>query len=243
MGGHRRTRKEPEQARAPRSIGERNEKSLHAALKRWYAQPGDRFEERVDGFIVDLHRGDCCIEIQTRNLAAIKRKLRTLLEHHHVRLVYPIAHEKWIVHIAARSGKITGRRKSPRKGQVLDLFDELVSIADLFQHPDLTLDVVMAQEEEVRRSDGKGSWRRRGQSIHDQRLLQVIETVTFESRQDFRRFLPDNLPQPFTNANLAACSGIAVHTARKITYCLKKMGTIREAGRNGRQLLFEKGEA
>src|SRR5512146_2660546 len=149
---------------SPRSIGERNEKSLHAALKQRYAQPGDRFEERVDGFIVDLHRGDCCIEIQTRHLVAIKRKLHTLLEHHRVRLVYPIAREKWIAHIAARSGKLTSRRNSPRKGKLLDLFDELVSIADLFLHDNLALDVGITREEEVRRSDGKGSWRRRGQS-------------------------------------------------------------------------------
>jgi hypothetical protein len=225
--------------RAPQGIGERNEKSLHAALKQWYAQPGDRFEERVDGFIVDLRRGDWCIEIQTSSLHAIKRKLQTLLEHHRVRLVYPIAREKWIVHLAGRSGKVTGRRKSPRRGQLLDLFDELVSIADLVAHDNLALDVVMIQEEQVQRADGKGSWRRRGQSIHDRRLLRVIETVSFETKEDFRRFLPGDLPQPFSNANLAACAAISIYTARKITYCFRKIGIIREAGKQGRQFLFE----
>ncbi len=223
----------------PRGIGERNEKSLHAALKQWYARPGDRFEERVGGFIVDLRRGDECIEIQTRHLHAIKRKLQTLLEHYHVRLVYPIAREKWIVHLAGRSGKLTGRRKSPRRGQLLDLFDELVGIAELVHHDNLALDVVMIQEEQVQRADGKGSWRRRGQSIHDRRLLQVIETVSFETKEDFLRFLPGGLPQPFSNADLAACAAISIHTARKITYCFRKMEMIREAGKHGRQLLFD----
>ncbi len=228
---------------APRGIGERNEKSLHAALKQRYAQPGDRFEERVDGYIVDLHHGDCCIEIQTRRLGAIKRKLKALLEHHHVRVVYPIAREKWIVHLAVRSGRVTSRRKSPRKGKLLDLFDELVSIADLFLDANLSLDVVMTREEEVRRPDGKGSWRRKGQSIDDRRLLQVLETVRFESSRDFHRFLPPNLPQRFSNAYLAECGAMSIYTARKVTYCLRKMGLIHKVGRDGRQLLFEKGDA
>ncbi len=238
MGKHPRQERFPESTVAPRSIGERNEKSLHAALKQRYAQPGDRFEERVDGFIVDLHRGDCCIEIQTTRLGVIKRKLQALLEHHRVRLVYPIAREKWILHIAARSGKVIGRRKSPRKGKLVDLFDELVSIADLFLHENLALDVVMTREEEVRRSDGKGSWRRKGQSIHDRRLLEILETVSFESRQDFHRFLPDDLPGPFSNVDLAERGGVSIDEARKITYCLRKLGLIHEAGRDGRQLLF-----
>ena len=35
-------------------IGLKNESSLHAALKEWYAEPGDQFEQKVDGVIVDL---------------------------------------------------------------------------------------------------------------------------------------------------------------------------------------------
>ena len=42
-------------------IGTLNEKPLHAALKAWYAQPGDRLEVAVDGFVVDIVRGDLLI--------------------------------------------------------------------------------------------------------------------------------------------------------------------------------------
>ena len=31
--------------------------------------------------------------------------------------------------------------------------------------------------------------------VEDEKLLQVLETVTFEKRQDFMRFLPDGLEQ------------------------------------------------
>lgn len=78
-------------------IGLLNEKPLHAALKKWYAQPGDRFEVAVDGFVIDLVRDDLLLEIQTRNFAAMKSKLQRLTSAHRVRVIYPIAHEKWIV--------------------------------------------------------------------------------------------------------------------------------------------------
>ena len=222
----------------PVGIGVRNEKSLHAALKQWYARPGDQLEVKLDGFIVDIVRGERLIEIQTRNLAAIRRKLHTLLEHHPVRLVYPIAQEKWIVRKTGSGKKILDRRKSPKVGRLSDLFAELVSIPDLINHENLVLEIVLIREEEIRHADGRGSWRR-GQSVHDRRLLQVLEAVTFEKKDDFLRFLPDGLEQPFSNQSLKERSGGSIHAVRQMTYCLKKMGVIQQVGKNRNQLLFK----
>jgi hypothetical protein len=222
-----------------KGIGVQNEKSLHAALKQWYARPGDQLEAKVDGFIVDIVRDDVMIEIQTRNLAAIRRKLHTLLERHPVCLVYPIAKEKWIVRKTGSGKKIIGRRRSPKIGRLSDLFEELVSIPDLINHENLVLEIALIQEEEIRHADGRGSWRRRGQSLHDRKLLQVLETVTFEKKEDFLRFLPDGLEQPFSNQSLAERTGSSIHATRQMTYCLRKMGLIQEVGKNRNQLLFK----
>ncbi|MHC4563962.1 MAG: hypothetical protein ACYS8X_14490, partial [Planctomycetota bacterium] len=56
-------------------IGTLNEKPLHAALKDYYAEPKDRLEVEVDGFYVDLVRGDQLVEFQTAGFSAIRRKL------------------------------------------------------------------------------------------------------------------------------------------------------------------------
>src|ERR671934_185618 len=74
-----------------------NEHPLHASLKHWYARPGDRLEAALDGYIVDILRGNHIIEIQTGSFAAIRRKVRALSRHYHVTLVYPVAHERWIL--------------------------------------------------------------------------------------------------------------------------------------------------
>ncbi len=220
-------------------IGVRNEKSLHAALKQWYVRPSDQLEVKVDGFVVDIVSADRLIESQTRNLAAIRRKLCTLLERHPVRLVYPIAREKWIVRTTGSGKKIVGRRKSPKVGHLSDLFEELVSIPELINHENFALEIALIQEEEIRRADGRGSWRHRGQSIHDRRLLQVIETVTFERKEDFLRFLPEGLDQPFSNQSLGRRTGSSIYAVRQMTYCLKRMGAIEQVGKNGNELLFQ----
>ncbi len=222
-----------------RGIGVQNEKSLHAALKQHYARPGDQLEVKLDGYIIDLVRDGVLIEIQTRRLGALRRKLNALLEHHTVRLVYPIAREKWIVHKNRTGKQILGRRKSPKRGRLTDLFEELVSLPQLINHPNLTLEIVLIQEEEIRHDDGRGSWRRRGASVHDRRLIQVLETITFKNKHDFLRFLPTDLEQPFTNQGLTERLGGSIHAMRQMTYCLKKMGLIEQAGKQGNQQLFQ----
>ena len=52
----------------------------------------------IDNFVIDIVRDDLLIEIQTRNLSAIKKKLTKLLLANRVRLVYPIARIKWILY-------------------------------------------------------------------------------------------------------------------------------------------------
>jgi len=76
-------------------IGLLNEKPLHASLKAWYAKPGDQFEVAVEGFVIDLVQDGLLLEIQTSRFASIKQKLIDLTRAHRVRLIYPIAQEKW----------------------------------------------------------------------------------------------------------------------------------------------------
>ena len=214
-----------------------NEYTLHSAIKQWYSLPGDMFEVNIGDFVVDVVQGSLLVEIQTKNFSAAKRKLQRLVGDHKVRLVYPIAKQKWIVRVA-QSGEPLSRRKSPKKGRLVDLFHELVRLPDLIEHRNFSLEVLMIEEEEVRCNDGRGSWRRRGVSIKDRKLISVTERVLFKDEKDFLRFLPGELPDPFTNKDLSTRVAVSVNLARKITYCLKKMGTIAEVGKRGRELLF-----
>src|SRR6185369_15407162 len=167
-------------------IGLLNEKPLHASLKQWYAQPGDRFEVPVDRFVIDIVRDDLLIEIQTRNFASINSKLCELTRSYEVRLFYPVVQEKWIVRSATGDGAITRRRKSPKRGRWEDLFWELVSIPKLLAHPNFSLEVLMITAEEVRRYDAKRKrWRQKGWVIEGRRLVDVLDRRLFGKSADW----------------------------------------------------------
>ncbi len=213
------------------------ESSLHSAVKKWYYIEGDRVEVKVEDFIVDIVRQDLLIEIQTANFSAIKPKLLRLLKEHKVRLVYPIPRIKWIVH-RSNASRGTFRRRSPKKGRQLDLFNELIRIPNLFDTSNFSLEVLMIEEEEIWCDDGRGSWTRKGASIEDKKLIRVFERTIFESKVDFLKILPEDLPDPFSNRNLAEGLRIPINQSRKMTYSLRRIGTIRHVGMNKNQMLF-----
>lgn len=219
-------------------IGILGETSLHAALKSWYAQPGDQFEVPVDGFIVDIVRQDLLIEIQTSDFSNIKSKLHKLLQKHHVHLVHPVPQRKWIIHLSADGQKLSSRRKSPKHGSVLDIFTELVRFPKLVNQENFSLEVLLTLQEELWLDDGRGSWRRKGQSISDRDLIEVVKSFTFNFPDDFKILLPSDLIQPFTTRELSSGLNISRNLAQKMAYCLHAMGVIERIGKRGKSHLY-----
>lgn len=224
--------------RESNGIGLRNERSLHAALKQWVALPEDKFEVPLDGYVIDLVRGELLIEIQTRNFSAIRSKLRALLAQHKVHLLHPVTSEKWVVQVDVTGKKVTSRRKSPYKGKLTDFFEELVRIPELMAHENFSLEVLLINEEEVRCRDGKGSKHRKRVSVVDRRLVEVVASHQFKHTTDLLIFIPATLPQPFSNKDLAAALQLPLHRCRQITYCLRKMGAVAVVGKKRNELLF-----
>ena len=220
-------------------VGTLGEKPLHAALKRWYAQADDRIEEPVAGFVIDLVRNGVLIEIQTRGFASMKRKLVELLDGYAVHLVHPIAVEKWIVKVD-EAGRTTSRRRSPKRGEAVDVFGELVSFPELMAHPGLTLELLLIREEEVRRFDGSKAWRRRGWVIEERRLLEVVDRLIVDSPEALASLLPSELLLEFTTADLAAALGGTRRLAQQMTYCLRAMGVIEMVGKAGNAIVYRR---
>jgi hypothetical protein len=218
-------------------IGTLNERSLHAALKAWYAEDGDRFEVRVDGFVADIVRGDLLIEIQTGSASALRRKLATLLRRHPVRLALPIAARKTIVG-SDPDGRESSGRLSPRRGKWTDVFSELVSLRELLADPNLSVDVLLIHEEEIR-VPGKPR-RRKNWTIGDRRLVSVLDSVTFQEPSDYLVFVPVELEEPFTTRDLSEALGRPLRTAQKIAYTLRHLGTLRTIGKRGNSFLYER---
>ena len=227
-------------AAASTGLSTYREGSLHAALKALYAGPGDRVEEGVDGYVVDVVREGELVEIQTGSFASAAGKLRRLTLDRRVTLVYPIAAERWLVRVDA-DGVITDRRRSPKRGLALDVFDELVALPELVASGNFRLEIVLVREEEVRGPVPAGAryryprqwWRL------DRRLLDVIGTVRIDAPADLLGLLPLGLPDSFTSADLALAARRPKRLAMRAAYCLAKSGATRCTGRRGRLQTYE----
>lgn len=224
------------------TIGSLNETDLHAAVKERYAGPDDRLEAAVGGFVIDLVRQDGeLVEVQTAHFGHLRAKLDALLPEHRLRVVYPVAQEKWIVKVSPE-GELLSRRKSPKPGRVEALFGQIVFIPLALAHPHFCLDVLLVQTEELWRSHDKGGkrgWRRGGWVVHGRRLLDVLACRTFTTSEQLASLLPQGLPRPFTTTELAAAARLSLRLAGQMAYCLREVGQIQVVGKRGNALLYE----
>ena len=217
-----------------------NEKPLHAALKEWVAGPDDLFEQRVGRYVIDVVQPHQLVEIQTRSFSSLKQKLLELVKTHPLRLIHPIAQEKWIVKLAADQVSQESRRKSPKRGAWVDIFAELVSFPTLLNHRNFSLQVLLIQEEETRRHVAGQAWRRGGWVTHERRLLSVVEHRLFSTAAELADLLPAALPQPFTAATLALALGRPDRLAHQMIYCLRELAMLSEVGKQGRAKLYNR---
>ncbi|MHB8059396.1 MAG: hypothetical protein ACYDHO_00995, partial [Gaiellaceae bacterium] len=168
---------------APPIIGTLKEGALHAQLKEWYRLPGDELEQRMAGYVVDIVRGDLLIEIQTGGFAPLRRKLDVLTREHPVRVVAPVACERRIVRLSSE-GEILSSRRSPKHGRVEDVFSRLVSFPALLCRPQLEIEILLTEEEELRFHQPGKAFRRHGWVVGGRSLAGVASRVRIASPED-----------------------------------------------------------
>jgi len=218
------------------------ETSLHKELKRLYAPDESCIEVSFAGYRIDAVRDDELVEIQHGSLAAIRDKIRRLLRRRRVRVVKPIVARKTLIKLDQRGGKEIDRRRSPKRGQILDLFDELVYFTRVFPHERLTLEAVLVEIEETR-YPGSGKRRRRRHrdfQIADQQLVRIVANQSFRTRRDLLGLLPPRLPRPFHTAHLAQRLDAPRWVAQRVAYCLREMGALQVAGKCGNSILYRR---
>ena len=119
------------------------------------------------------------------------------------------------------------------------VFDELVGIPTLIADENFSLEVLVTQEEEVRRKNGiHRAWRRKGWVVEERRLLDVLDRHVFQTPDDLVALVPQDIDNPFTTADLADALGIDRALAQRMAYCLRKMEAIRTIGKCRNAILY-----
>jgi hypothetical protein len=218
------------------------ETSLHRQLKAHYAGDDGSTEVVFGGYRIDAIRNGELVEIQHGSLAAIRDKIRRLLGKQRVRVVKPIVANK-LLKLDGRGGVELSRRRSPKRGVLLDVFEELVYFTRVFPHNRLVLEVVLVDVEE-RRFPGCGKRRRRRPAsdfqIEDQVLVKIVQSHSFATIHDLLRLLPRGLPAEFHTGHLADRLKAPRWTAQRMAYCLREMKAVKVVGKQGNALLYKK---
>lgn len=218
-------------------IGTLREGALHRDLKSIYASDGALTEQLVGKYVVDILDGDHVIEIQTGNFTALSNKLSELLNSHSVTVVYPISVTKVLVKHTEAGEQ---RRKSPRIGSTLDVFDELVYIPTLLDHPNLELELVYVSIEEHREFDAKRAWRRRHWVVKERRLSEIKSQERFITMSNLFDKFAEELPRQFTTAAIAKSLGTTRNKAQRFAYCFRRANVIHACGKDGNAVIYQR---
>lgn len=216
------------------------ETTLHRQLKERFAEgESDRQEVRHLGYRVDAVTADgWLVEVQTGPLTPLREKLRNLLTKHRVRVVKPVVESRRIVRRARPDGPDLSARLSPKRGAILDVFDDLVGLVAIFPHPGLCFDVLPVRIDEVR----VPSRRRPGFKVVDRRILDAGEPTSLHRAADLWWLVPapDSLPERFTTADLAALLQRPLDFAQRVAYCLRLSGAVETVGKAGNRLIYRR---
>jgi len=214
------------------------ETSLHRTLKERYAVGGSgRPEIVVDGFRVDAvdHAGRL-IEVQSGPLGPLRRKLRQLLTEHRIRIVKPVVLGRRVIRKARCDGPVLLARQSPKRGMILDVFDDLIGVVQVFPHSNLEIEVLGVTIDEVRLP------RRRwpGYKVADRRLNEIHEINRVVEARDLWNLFPSRFTcrEPFSTHELAKRLERPLAFAQRVAYCLRLTGAARVVGKQGNRLIY-----
>lgn len=217
------------------------ETSLHRSLKEMYAASQQETEVRLGAYRIDAIRGDELIEIQFASLSSIRPKIEALLKRHEVRVVKPIIYRRQIVRQKKSDGPVLGRRLSPKRGALIDIFDELIYFTRVFPHPRLTIEVPLVNVQHWRLPLERRKRRRRGKDYKtkDYLLDSIESTHEFRTTADLLALIgSDDLPAEFDTAELAGHIACPRGTAQQIAYCLRHTGAVDICGKRGNAILY-----
>jgi len=228
-----------EAQRFRKSIGTKNESSLHRALKFQYTGTGGKSEVQVGEYVADgiTKKGEY-IEVQTGSFAPLRKKVKEFVSHGNVRIIYPVSITKKI-EVFDTKGKLLYRRKSPVRGSLWDLFDALLYAPELALVKGITIEVALVDTTEKRIKDGKGTWRKKGISKKDKSLAAFHESVIFTKKADFiKHFVPFKTTEEFTVTSHAEKTEIKRHISQKALYVLAKMKVVKRIGKKGKSWIY-----
>ena len=220
------------------------ETTLHRQLKQHYAASDSETEVVVGSYRIDAVRDRELIEVQCASLSAIRAKAHRLLEHHRLRIVKPVVLRTRIRRIRTPGGQVTSCRLSPKRGNILDIFDDLIYFTRVFPHPNLVLEVPMVHACQTRVPPKRRCRRAADYDVHDVELESIDHRYDFRRPADLLSVIPwPRQREPVSTEDLARAIDRPRWYAQKAAYVLRHVGAIEPHSRTRAGILYRPARA
>jgi hypothetical protein len=216
------------------SVGTLNEKATHAALKYYFSTDPDR-EAKIGSYIADAAGENGIYEIQTAGWNALRSKLDVFLEASHVTVVYPFEQRVHNIYIHENTGELLKKSPVRNNKSMTGFFLELYRIKAFLTHPNLTVCLTGLEIEKVHLCKSADKLRERRQK-KVKKPLALLTEVHLNSKEDYRRFLPDELPETFTKVQFQKL--VKNSDASIILGVLEYLLVVQKVGKKGNAFIY-----
>ena len=207
-------------------------------LKRYFEENPDYHEIPVNGYIADIFRDGVITEIETSGFSGLKPKLAAYLPDYKVRLVYPLAHVKYLSWIDPETGEITSRKKSPKKENIYHALFELVRILPYVKNENLTILVPLLEVDEYRLLNGWSRDKKKGSNRFERIPTDIFSIEELSAIADYQKYIPESCIENFSLAEFASASHITKRDASGILRVFMEQGLLERTGKKGNAYLY-----
>lgn len=223
---------------APGEIGILAEKTMHRVIKTYLEARAECQEIKIGRYFADIKNESGIIEIQTRQLFRLKKKLDTFLPDYPVTIVVPLAITKYVSWIDMETGAVSNRRKSPKKENFYTLIKDLYSLRDYLSNPNFSLHLLYLEAEEFRYLNGWSKDKKRGSVRCDRIPLSLLDEKHFACPKDYQKLIPADLPEQFTAKEFAKFAKVPKGAEWYAVALLTAIGLLEVCGKQGKSNLY-----
>lgn len=234
-------------------IGTLSEKQMHAALKKFLCPDTSLHEVKIQSspyytgenedkkrrFVADIMDKNTIYEIQTGSFAPLQDKIKWILENTscNIVLIHPMP-EKLYVSYFNDDGSIGERRRSPHSQKLKAIIPELYYIKDFIKNDRFTLITLMIEADQYKK---RVTVRRRQKSRKYETIpTSLLRANIFSCQDDYKIFIPKDLPDEFTVREFSQKSGILGLDAYSIVKLEVELSHLCECGNKGKAKAYKK---
>ena len=141
--------------------------------------------------------------------------------------------------IDTEDGSVKSRRRSPKKGSLIDALPELFWVSDMLDEERLAFCFPLLEIEEYRLLDGWSRDKKRGSNRFERIPVELVDEIRVKGN-DIAALLPKDLPDEFTRPQFSALLKLKGRKLYNALNFLCNVGAVEKGEKKGRSFVYRR---